>query len=323
MVFSPSLKKSAALIITGPTASGKTYLSEQLIEKIPSQVINADVGQFYQPLNIGTAKPDLKAISYKTHLFDIATEPIDVTVVAYRSMVIDVAHKLFQSDLCPMIVGGSLFYLKSLFFPPCEHVAAVKIKEVRTGSVKSLWQQLYDIDPLRAQEINQNDVYRINRALDIWEQTGVLPSLYKPRFNQPFRVFIIFVQPPQKILHEKILLRTQHMIMDGGWIEEAKMLRGTAWEPFLKKKGLIGYPELFAWLDAGEKKEQLPELIHKIQISTMQYAKRQITFWASFKKQLEKEDVLSSNNIKIMCIDDVSQAVVNEVYASWIAFNKN
>ena len=323
MVFSLSSKKSSALIITGPTASGKTYLSEQLIQKIPSQVINADVGQFYQPLNIGTAKPDLKKISYKTHLFDIATEPVDVTVVAYCSMVIDIAHKLFQSGLCPIIVGGSLFYLKSLFFPPCEHVTAVKVKKTRTCSVKSLWQQLCDIDPVRAQEINQNDVYRINRALDIWEQAGVLPSLYKPRFDQPFRAFIVFVHPPQKVLHEKIALRTQHMIMDGGWIEEVKTLRGSDWEPFLKKKGLIGYPELFAWLDAGGKKEQLPELIRKIQISTMQYAKRQITFWASFKKQLEKEDVLSSNNIKIMCIDDVSQDVVNEVYAYWLTFNKN
>jgi tRNA dimethylallyltransferase len=323
MDLSQSLKIPSALIITGPTASGKTYLSEQLIKKFPAQVINADIGQFYQPLSIGTAKPDLKNIFYQTHLFDIADKPIDITVVAYRKMVKALVDELFQQGESPVIVGGSLFYLKSLFFPPCEHFGAMKIKKTRTNDIKDLWQQLFEIDPVRAKEINQNDVYRINRALDIWEQTGVLPSLYKPRLNLPFRACIVFVQPPKEILHEKILLRTEHMIIKDGWLDEARRLRGTAWEQFLIKKRLIGYNEIFTWLAAGEKKEDLPSLIQRIQISTMQYAKRQITFWTSFKKQLEKESVIAEKKIKIMVVKNVSQKTIDEVSDAWADFNNS
>lgn len=292
-----------ALIITGPTASGKTHLSEILIKNISAHVINADVGQFYKPLTIGTAKPDLTKISYPTHCFDIADKPVDITVVDYRSRVVNIVDNLSQKGICPIIVGGSLFYIKSLFFPPQEHAHNVKIKKIREGAPSDLWQQLCAIDPVRAQEINYNDVYRINRALDIWEQTGVVPSLHKPRFDLPFRAVIFFVCPPKKLLDEKIKVRTQQMMSEGGWIAEARSLRGTAWEPFLLKKGLIGYPEIFAWLADGEQKETLPALIQKIQISTMQYAKRQITFWNSFRKQVEKE---ASSDVKIIVLEEAS-----------------
>ncbi len=117
---------SYTLIITGPTASGKTDLSLAIAREIDAEIINGDVGQFYTPLSVGTAKPDWRNQEVPHHLFDIISEPQDFSVSAYRQLVIDTAEKVWQRGRLPIIVGGSLFYIKSLFFPPMQQHASVK-----------------------------------------------------------------------------------------------------------------------------------------------------------------------------------------------------
>ena len=112
--------KHFLLIISGPTASGKTDLSEKISKIFPSEIINADIGQFYQPLNIGTAKPDWKNKPIQHHLFDILDKPEDLSVFRYYSLVLNKANIICKNNKIPIITGGSLFYLKSLYFPPKE-----------------------------------------------------------------------------------------------------------------------------------------------------------------------------------------------------------
>ena len=274
----------SALIITGPTASGKTHLSYLIARNIPAEIINVDVGQFYTPLAVGTAKPDWKNSPFKHHLFDLLDSPQDINAYQFRTMVLNVITDITQRGKLPILVGGSLFYLKSLFFPPS---ILEPIKEVKTFPLPlgqdiqesdNLWNFLHSIDPDRASQLHKNDLYRIKRALTIWNQTGQKPSTYTPNFLPTFNVHMIALVPPRDELKNSINTRTITMIENEKWIDEARLLIDTPWESFLKTKGLIGYETLFEWIRSGEKKETLPKVIEKIQQQTWHYAKRQLTF---------------------------------------------
>ncbi len=348
----PSCNTPCVLIITGPTASGKTALSELLVQSFPSEVINADVGQFYTPLSIGTAKPDVTSLAYTVHGFDLINEPRDLSVVAYRDLVVDLVELVVQQGKVPIVVGGSLFYIKSLFFPPHELVGNEGCRMVRYASPtrpecdtelremeriegsglafttidrskQSLWNQLYAIDPVRAAELHPHDEYRIKRALAIWEKTGVKPSAYKPIFQPAFRAMIVFVSPDRMVLHENIKKRL-HIMMQQGWIEETEKIIGTAWEPFLQKKGLIGYPELIDWIKQGKQPGSFDRVVNVIQAETIAYAKRQVTFWKSFVKQLDATGACSLDWTTVETVSIVHEALVSDLKNKFLDFcNKN
>lgn len=281
--------KHPITIVIGPTASGKTDFSYKLAETINGEIINADLGQFYVPLTVGTAKPDWQSHHIKAHLFDNINTPEDFTVHDYAKQVKKIIAEIIRRGKTPIIVGGSLFYVKSLLFPTLplvlnkenNNVASVPIQDIAHDQ---LWQELYDIDPLRAGNIHPNDIYRLQRALHIWNTTKTLPSLYNPQFNPDFSFLLIALNPEKSVLTERICSRTQIML-DQGWIEEAKQLIDTSWEAFINKKGMIGYQEIFEWL-RNQNQAELGEVIKKIQTNTLQYAKRQITFMKSFLKQI-------------------------------------
>jgi len=285
----PTTKKPYVIFLSGPTGSGKTALSLIISERIPVEIINADVGQFYEPLSVGTAKPDWKNQKIPHHLFDIVSEPVDFNVVKYRELLREKIKEVWSRNKIPLIVGGSLFYLKSVFFPPQKiEELSKKSDVVHKISEEDLWKKLNEIDPERAEKIHQNDTYRIKRALEIWFKTGRKPSELKATFQADFDFLFIFLSPERELLFDKINKRTVEMIKDG-WIDEVKQLPKKLWRPFLDKKGLIGYSEIFSWIEQGEKEEEFPELVATIQKETRLYAKRQLTFWNSFRKNLEKE----------------------------------
>jgi len=312
------------VIITGPTASGKTGLSELVAESISSEIINADVGQFYARFSIGTAKPELKTYRFPNCLFDIVDAPEDISVANYRKMVIDRVNEITGRNKLPIIVGGSLFYIKSLFFPPHDYHDNNKTECVSEKKQDSqTWEALHAIDPERAQALHPNDTYRIKRALNIWYETGIKPSTMQPVFQSFCTVLFIFVCPPQDVLYNRIRTRTKQMIYQDGWIEEARGLIGTPWEAFVEKKGLIGYSDIIAWIKAGEKPELLENLVETIIIKTRQYTKRQITFWHGLQKQIiahtqkntqkNTQDNYPDNHIEFLTLDNLSEASVNSV----------
>lgn len=277
-------QKPYVLIISGPTASGKTDLSLQLSTYFEIEIINVDVGQFYKPLSIGTAKPDWQKQKVVHHCFDLINEPKDLSAFEFSKIILKKINDIWSRKKIPVLVGGSLFYIKSLFFPP-KDLPKFFNSETENNFDSKIWDQLNKIDPKRAKELHKNDIYRIQRALDIWKKTGIKPSEYKPKFEANFNSRIIFINYDRDKLKEKINKRTELMIKTG-WIEETKKIMGTNWQKFLSIKKLIGYPEIIQWVEDGEKVEKLKDLIEKIQIKTHQYAKRQITFWKSLKKDL-------------------------------------
>lgn len=285
----------SVIIVAGPTASGKSDFAEALSRQHNGEIVNADSVQMFTRLAVGTAKPDWKASDIPHHLFDICEIPRDFDVAAYRDKVMTVVKDIVSRGKRPILVGGSLFYIKSLFYPP--RVMASEPTQ-RTEPYPDLtdeqaWQKLHDIDATRAAQIHMNDRYRVDRALLLWQKLGVKPSELRPVFEPLFTATLFYLAPPLETLYERINLRTHIMINDHGWVDEARdAFHDEVWRSFILEKKFIGYPELFAWIARGEKKSELPETIAKIQQETRRYAKRQRTFWRSFCEQLKAETAI-------------------------------
>lgn len=263
------------IIIHGPTGVGKTDFILNLGKTFPIEIINCDIGQMYKPLSIGTAKPDWQNEPIVHHLFDIITTPTNYSVVEYRKDVQKKIEEVAARGRIPVLVGGSGFYGKSLFFPPIE-------ENLDILSVTGTWQDLEKVDPERAKTIHKNDAYRINRALSL-NAAGKKASQSVPFYNPLGSNFLVaYLYKDRQILYEQINQRVKSMI-EKGWIEEVVRLKDTEWEHFLKKKKLIGYPEILEYLEGNINKETL---ISTIQKKTRNYAKRQETFWKMFKKSL-------------------------------------
>ena len=279
------------VIIAGPTASGKSDCAVTLARLINGEIINADTAQMYTRISVGTAKPsDWRFHDIPHHLFDVCSEPIDFDVVQYRSRIVALVDEVTSRQKTPILVGGSLFYIKSLLFPPHAikgDVAAIP-PCVHALSTQQLWNHLHEIDSVRAAQIHMHDTYRVMRALAIWYDSGEKPSALVPQFKPPFPVQMLFLSPPLEQLYERINRRTELMVNAMGWIDEvAGLVQDSSWWEFVKAKGFIGYAALAEWIEAGGVAAELPTVIAHIQQDTRNYAKRQRTFWRSFMRQLE------------------------------------
>lgn len=281
-----NLKEKRFLVLYGPTGVGKTDVAIKLAEHIPAEIVNMDIGQCYTPLTIGTAKPDWRSMKTPHHLFDIIDEPRNITVVQYRAACLNVMQQIWARGNMPILVGGSGFYLQSLFFPPLQEEGAIKIEPNLESA--SLWDTLNAIDPQRAQFIHPNDTYRLQRALCIWRSTGKKPSEYMPIYNPPSSYDVYCLTRDRSELYERIDARVLAMIHEG-WIDEAKGLLGTPWEDFLRSKKMIGYSDIFDYLLGDQSQENMLAMINLIQQKTRNYAKRQMTFWRKLEKNLKNQ----------------------------------
>lgn len=279
------------LIITGATGVGKTDLVLKLAELIPSEIINADIGQMYAPLTIGTAKPDWQKEPVPHHGFDILTQPENFTVVQYRVFVQEKINEIWARGKLPIIVGGSTFYIKALLFPPSILPVGTSDKQAERAQVVAdlpedqLWAKLNQIDPLRASRLHPNDTYRLNQALNIWQQTGQLPSTFTPLYHPIAPYTLVILDRPKLDLYQRIDARVLEMLQMG-WAAEVQNLN-QAWHDFLKVKKIIGYELILDYL-AGE--IDLPTCTSAIQQRVRNYAKRQQTFWRGLQSALQGAD---------------------------------
>ncbi len=269
----------SCIIITGPTGVGKTACVDELATRFPIEIVNVDMGQMYTPLSIGTAKPDWRNSDIPHHAFDIIDEPRDFSVTEYRLHVLQALTDIWRREKTPVLVGGSLFYIKSIFFPPSYTPSNLDFSE--DTDPYALWNHLYAIDPDRAQAIHPNDVYRVRRALAIWYTTGYRPSTFQPKFMPPSSAYIAFLNRDRNELYKRIDRRT-HDMLASGWIQEVENL-SEDWKSFLQQKHILGYPEVIAYINGDI---TYHELVTRVQKKTRAYAKRQITFWRSLQKQL-------------------------------------
>ena len=306
------------IVIYGSTGVGKSDFALEIAGLIPAEIINMDSGQIYVPLSVGTAKPDLQAQPIPHHLFDIMDKPHNYTVVEYRSAVLSLIEQIKARNRLPILVGGSGFYLKSLFFPPTlrfgvtgpPSAVATTLRQAQDSQrdepaqdyavasqrdeslnekkdqVLYAWDQLHEIDPDRALEIQPNDTYRIQRALEIWLSTGVKPSLYKPQYENPFGDYhIYYLTRDTEDLYTRINQRVEQMFK-AGWLEEVTSLMGSEWIPFIEKKKLIGYNEIVHYIRDND--SDYDTMISRIKKRTRTYARKQNMFWRMLAAQIDE-----------------------------------
>lgn len=282
----------ASIVIIGPTGVGKSDIALEIAARVGGEIVNADSGQMYAPLTIGTAKPIYQKSTIPHHCFDVVTDPVNYSSAHYNELIRTTITDITARSSVPIIVGGSGFYIKSLFFPPHE---GKKISNAPSDYGPNPWELLNSIDPVRSQQLHRNDIYRIHRALDIWYEYHQKPSQLAPVYDPCGDALVIFVTRDRADLYQRIDDRVIAMI-DAGWIEEVESLRGTAWESFLKTKKIIGYDIILEYLDQKIDRNALCAIIQK---KTRNYAKQQIIFWKSFKRQLTDAAMQSHSKYRV------------------------
>lgn len=278
------------IIIIGPTGIGKSGYADALAQNENAEIINADIGSLYKPLTIGTAKPDIKNSTVRHHLFDIFDEPINYTAADFYKKVSEITKDINSRGKKAIIVGGSHFYIYSLLFPPQD----IPASSFQGGS----WQELFKIDEKRALEINPNDQYRIDRALGIYYKTGLKPSSLKPKYMPLWPYELIALGRNRQEMQERIHLRLDEMLKEG-WYEEARSLKGSKWDSFIRQKGLIGYAEL---MDTSKEDylSNVEQIKKDIYIQTRQYAKRQLTFIKGLIKKIVKKETGGESKVRLI-----------------------
>ena len=277
--------KSKIILISGPTASGKSTFAIKLAKKINGEVINADSMQVYKELKILTARPSKKEQqNIKHHLYGFQSVKKNFSTGEWQNLAIKKIYELKKRNKIPILVGGTGLYFKSLTdglvkIPkiPLKFRNKVRILQKKIGQ-KKFYNQLLKLDPLVKNRIDHNDVQRSIRAFEVKSFTKV--SLYE-WFNKTKKTFSdedfikIFINFPRIDLLKRINLRVDQMFGKGA-IEEVKKFLKMKVKSDKSANKIIGVAEIKRYLN---KAEDLQSVKDQIAIKTRQYAKRQAT-WA-------------------------------------------
>lgn len=284
--FTQKDKSRPLILVFGPTAVGKTDLIFRFFKQ-GYQIINADSVQVYKHLNIGSAKPSLEEQNLiKHHLLDIREPHEQFTVGDFVHLCDEAVEKIYQDGDIPVITGGTAFYFKHFLFGVAETPASredirqlVKDRLEKEGS-DALYEYLNQIDPISGNRIHRNDIYRITRAIEVFEQTGKpLSSFAIPTtLRNGMKPLLIGLERDRKELIERINARVDIMLLKGllQEIESLEEMNANIEWPGLQG---IGYKEFFS----KEKPYDVELIKEEIAKNSKQYAKRQMTFFKSFE----------------------------------------
>jgi tRNA dimethylallyltransferase len=298
-------EKPNITVICGPTGIGKTSTAIETAEAFGGQIISADSMQIYRHMDIGTAKPTPAERDRITHhLIDIVDpdEPFDA--FQFSKAAHDKIFELHSHGTIPFVVGGTGLYIKALIdglfrAQPVDPAVRKRIKaEAASKGPVLLHRRLKKIDRATAEKIHPNDIYRITRALEIFETTGQTISKHHQdhRFHDlSFRVLKIGLNMDRKALYRRIDRRVDDMIK-AGWVEEVKGLLEKGYSADLKSMQAIGYRHIVQYLKG---RWLWAETLRTLKRDTRRYAKRQLTWFRAdpeimWKEPKEIKDILAS-----------------------------
>jgi tRNA dimethylallyltransferase len=272
------------VVIAGPTASGKTALALELARRFDGEIIGADSVQIYRGFDIGSAKPTPAELSGVPHALIDAIDPREpIDAMIFARMADEAIASALSREKLPIVTGGTGLWLRALLrglvdLPePDPEIRARLMSEVESRGAPSLHALLSRIDPLAAEDIHENDAFRIVRALEVFEQTGRrvgelrrAHALGAPRYD----AFFFVLDPSLEELTPRIEARLEAMFA-AGWVEEVKGLRETYGQD-VRPFGSVGYKELLAHVCGEISLDEARRLVRK---STRIYARRQKTWF--------------------------------------------
>ncbi len=285
--------KKPLIILTGPTAVGKTHLSIRLAKAVQGEIISADSMQVYRHMDIGSAKirpEEMEGVPH--HLIDCLNPDEDFNVVRFQEMAKEAMAHIYQRGHIPILTGGTGFYIQAItgdidFTQHGEdnsYRLALEKKAAEEGA-QSLHDMLQKVDPLSAQTIHANNVKRVIRALEYYNQTGQPISSHNLEQRQktsPYQLAYFVLNDERSRLYQRIDQRVDEMI-SSGLVKEVETLKAMGCHPGMVSMQGLGYKEILAYLEGDC---SLEEAVYILKRDTRHFAKRQITW---FKREQDVE----------------------------------
>ena len=270
----------------GPTASGKTDLALKLYEKFPCEIISVDSVMIYRGLDIGSAKPSKETLQkYPHYLIDILDPSEAYSAANFRADALRLIREIHSRKNIALLVGGTMLYFSVLQrglsqMPSANPAIREKFSNLaNTKGWEYLHTQLSDIDPQAAVRIHPNDPQRIQRALEVYELTGIPISTWHAQPRKPSLPFsplkLALIPDDRRALHKRIEQRFKYMMSEGFLTEAKLMYERNDLNPELPSMRSVGYRQAWKHFD-GE--FDLETMCDKAVIATRQLAKRQLTW---------------------------------------------
>lgn len=309
-------QKLKILAIVGPTASGKTAVSIEIAKRLGGEIVSCDSMQIYRRMDIGTAKPTKEEMcGIPHHLIDAVEPDAPFSCAEYVSLATDAVNDIAARQKLPILCGGTGLYLDRFLCGEMEEThadedlrASLFAFAEREG-VAALHERLRAVDPESADAIHPNNVKRVVRALEIFEQTGIPKSEFDRRSQvgeSPYDAVVIGLHyPHREVLYERINRRVDIMLADGLLEETRRLLDEGVFEVNQTAAQAIGYKELLGYFDG---KEILTDAAENLKTATRRYAKRQLT-WFSAKPYVKWVEMEKDGSLR--SLDDVCKEILS------------
>lgn len=278
--------KQPLIVLTGPTAVGKTSLSISLAKAVNGEIISADSMQVYKKMDIGSAKirsEEMQGIPH--YLVDVLEPEEEFHIVKFQQMAKKAMEDIYSRGKIPILVGGTGFYIqavtKDIDFTEAQQENDYRkeleaLAEEKGG--EHLHEMLRKVDPVSADTIHAHNVKRVIRALEFYHQNGSPISAHNEEQKQhesPYNLAYFVLNMPRELLYERIDLRVDQMMKEG-LLEEVSRLKEEGCHRGMVSMQGLGYKEILAYLD-GE--YPLEEAVRVLKRDTRHFAKRQLTWF--------------------------------------------
>lgn len=278
--------KQPLIVLTGPTAVGKTSLSISLAKAVNGEIISADSMQVYKKMDIGSAKirsEEMQGIPH--YLVDVLEPEEEFHIVKFQQMAKKAMEDIYSRGKIPILVGGTGFYIqavtKDIDFTEAQQENDYRkeleaLAEEKGG--EHLHEMLRKVDPVSADAIHAHNVKRVIRALEFYHQNGSPISAHNEEQKQhesPYNLAYFVLNMPRELLYERIDLRVDQMMKEG-LLEEVSRLKEEGCHRGMVSMQGLGYKEILAYLD---EEYPLEEAVRVLKRDTRHFAKRQLTWF--------------------------------------------
>ena len=296
------------VIITGPTATGKSDSAVEFAKKFNGEIVSADSMLVYKGMNIGTAKPTFDQLaSVPHHMVDVADPKEDFSAALWQRGAIYAIDDILSRGKLPVIVGGTGLYVRSVLYPmdfagakSDDSVREKWEKFLKENGPELLHDELKKVDPDEAEKLPVGDTRRTIRALEIFELTGKskTQTVLEDRMRPPrYNALTMAVDMPRDVLYDRINRRVDITVKDG-LVEEVKALLDSGVPKSATSMQGLGYKEIAMYLNMELTLEEALELLKR---KTRNFAKRQLTWfrryddiiWLHADKNVEKSEMLA------------------------------
>lgn len=303
------------IILSGPTAVGKTELSIELARQINGEIISADSMQIYKYMDIGSAKVTKEEMQgVKHYLVDELLPDEEFNVVVFQKMAKTAINEIYKKGKIPILVGGTGFYIQSI-------VNDISFEDMKEEESRSKWNvflkkegkealhaELMKADPEYAREVHSNNTKKVLRALSFYSSTGKKLSIHNKEEREktsPYNYLYFVLTMDRSLLYERIDKRVDIMLRSG-LIDEVEKLKRKGYTKELVSMQGLGYKEILDYLDGNLSLEEATYILKR---DTRHFAKRQITW---FKREKDVIYIPKDDESLSHILEKVKERYTNE-----------